>query len=110
MAEMNTEVCCVASEHNGQYPEQSDMDEDNPQRSFHQRQNHCMIDGNRYPAFTGKTMYSDTAFSCHLTNDDTEMYDVVLINDNVSSIGGAVTTTKKGKKRYIFFNADGCSV
>ena len=110
MTEMNTEVCYVASGYTGQYPQQSDMDEDNPRRSFHQRQKHCMIDGNRYPAFTDNTMYGDTASSCHLTNDDTDMYDVVLINDNVSGIGGAVTATKKGKKRYIFVNEDGSSV
>ena len=107
---MNTEVCYVASEYTGQYPEQGDMDEDNPRKSFHQRRKHCMIDGNSYPAFTDSRMYGDTATSCHLTDDDTGMYDVVLINENVSGIRGDETATKKGKKWYIVVNEYGPSM
>ena len=53
-----------------------------------------MIDGVQHPAFTGHTMYSDTASLCHLTDDDSDMYDVVVICDKVSGIGGAIIATK----------------
>ena len=55
-------------------------------------------------------MYGDTVSSSHLTDDDTDMYDMVFINDEVSGIGGDVYTTKKGKKRYRFKYEDGGSV
>ena len=43
-----------------------------------------------------KTMYDDTASSCHLDNDDTDMHYVVDIPDCVGGIGGAVVATNNG--------------
>ena len=64
----------------------------------------------QYPAFTENIIYGDTASSCHLTDDNTDMCDLVLINDKVNGIGGAIFATKKGKKWYRFICKDGSSV
>ena len=100
----------MTSEQIGQCLELTRMDRDNSQRSFHQGQKHCMIDGFQHPSFTENTMHGDTASSCHLTNDDSGMFDVVIICAKVRGIGGSVIATKKGKKRYRYICEDGSSV
>jgi len=41
----------------------------------------CTIQGNTYPSFTESTWYGDSGASCHITNDDTDMYHVEEINE-----------------------------
>ena len=69
-----------------------------------------MTDGVQYPAFTESTMYGDTASLYHLTDGDSDIYDVVVIIDKFSGIGGVVNATKKGKKWDRYICDDGSSI
>ena len=69
----------------------------------------CTIDGEKYPSFTDDTMFGDSCASCHLRNDDTDMYDIENINEMIGGIGGNVQLTKKGKLRCLVKQVDGTS-
>ena len=71
----------------------------------------CTIQGNTYPSFTESTWYGDSGASCHITNDDTDMYDVEEINELIGGIGpDAIVATKKGKKKCMIKQVDGTNI
>jgi hypothetical protein len=47
----------------------------------------CTIQGNTYPSFTENTCYRDSGASCHITNDDGDIYDIKNINKLIGGIG-----------------------
>ncbi len=68
----------------------------------------CTIDGHVYPSFTKTTWFGDTGASCHITNDDSDMYDVELIDEEIGGIGPtSIRATKKGKKKCLITQNDG---
>eukprot|EP00956_Cyclotella_meneghiniana_P039716 scaffold177807_cov69-Cyclotella_meneghiniana.AAC.1 len=61
----------------------------------------CTIQGTPYP-------YGDSGASCHITNDDTDMYDVQDIHELIGGIGpDAIVATKMGKKKCVIKQANG---
>ena len=68
----------------------------------------CTIQGTTYPSFTENTWYGDSGASCHITNDNTDMYDVNDIHELIGGIGPeAIVATKMGKKKCVIKQADG---
>ncbi len=55
----------------------------------------CTIDGCQYHRFNKNTWIGDTGTSCFITTNDTNVYDVTKINEQI--ISGNVTATKMGK-------------
>eukprot|EP00984_Skeletonema_dohrnii_P022875 scaffold11976_cov67-Skeletonema_dohrnii-CCMP3373.AAC.1 len=71
----------------------------------------CTIDGQVYPSFTKKTWFGDTGASCHITNDDSGMYEVESIDEPIAGIGrDCIRATKKGKKLCQIEHSDGTIV
>lgn len=71
----------------------------------------CTIQGTPYPSFTENTWYGDSGASCHITNDDTDMYDVKNINELIGGIGpDAIVATKMGKKKCVIKQANGSTI
>ena len=57
----------------------------------------CTIDGNKF-FFTKNTWIGDLAASCHITNDDNGMYDIINIDKSIQGSSGIMPATKKAKQ------------
>ena len=69
----------------------------------------CTIDGNKYPSFTTKSMFGDTACSCTLLNTLEGMYDIEDIYEQIGGVESNIVATKKGKLKCRAVQADGSS-
>ena len=61
----------------------------------------CILEGEVYPPSTKHIWVGDSWLSCHLDNDDSGIYDVMIINDITGMIDRKtlVRTTKMKHKR-----------
>ena len=59
----------------------------------------CTINGTSFHLFMKNTWISDSGASCHITNDENGMYDVIEIDELVQGSSGIMPATKKGKLR-----------
>ena len=57
----------------------------------------CPIDRNTFHSFMKNTWIGDSDASCHITNDESGMYDVIDINKSIQGSSGIMPATKKGK-------------
>ncbi len=57
----------------------------------------CTIDGHQYHTFNKNSWIGDTDASCFIAYNDTTMYDVTKINEQIVGISGKVTATKMEK-------------
>ena len=57
----------------------------------------CTINGDMFCSFTKITWIGDSGASCHVTNNDTGMYDIIDINELTQASSGIMPTTKKSK-------------
>ena len=57
----------------------------------------CTIDGDTFFSFMKNTWIGDSGASCHITNNDTGLYDVMDINESIQGSSGIMPATKKGK-------------
>ena len=55
----------------------------------------CTIHGETFQLFTKNTWIDDSGNSCHITNNDTGLYDITSINKFVNGSVSNMTTTKK---------------
>ena len=59
----------------------------------------CTIDGDTFFSFTKNTWIRDLGASCHITNNDTGLYDVTDINNSIQGSSSIMPAAKKGKLR-----------
>ena len=57
----------------------------------------CTIDGNTFHLFNKNTWIGNSCASCHMTNNESGMYDVIKIDKSIQGSSGIMPTTKKGK-------------
>ena len=57
----------------------------------------CTINVDSFYSFTKNTWNGDSGASCHITNNDTNMFDVTDINESIQGSSSIMPTTKKGK-------------
>ena len=57
----------------------------------------CTIDSDTFNSFTKNNWIRDSGAYCHITNNDTSMYDVTDIDESIKGISRIVPATKKGK-------------
>ena len=69
----------------------------------------CTINGCTYPTFTKNTWIGDSGAICHITNNDSSMYDIVCINETISGVSGEVQAMKIGKIQALIKQVDGTS-
>ena len=69
---------------------------------------HATVNGDQYARFCKHTWIADTGTSCHVTNDDSDMYDVTEISELIGGAGPeSIMATKKGKLRRLAIQRDG---
>ena len=57
----------------------------------------CTIDGDTFYSLMRITWIRDSGASCHITNNDTGMYDITDINESIQGSSSIMPTTKKSK-------------
>ena len=57
----------------------------------------CTIDGNTFFSFTKNIWIGDSGASCHITNKDTGIYDIINIDELIQGSSSIMPATKKGK-------------
>ena len=57
----------------------------------------CTINGNTFFSFTKNTWIGDLGASCHITNDDTGLYNINDINELIQGSSSIMPATKKSK-------------
>ena len=57
----------------------------------------CTIDGISFHSFTKNTWIGDSGASCHITNDEKGMFNVIEIQESIQGSSGTMPATKKGK-------------
>ena len=57
----------------------------------------CTIDCDTFYSFTRNTWIRDSGASCHITNDDTSLYNITKINELIQGSYGIMPAMKKGK-------------
>ena len=73
----------------------------------------CTINGDTFYSFTRNTWIRDSGASCHITNDDTGIYDVTDINESIKGSSRIVPATKKGKLHVMYAKSmglNGCTL
>ena len=55
----------------------------------------CTINGDRFFLFTKNTWIKDSGASCHITNDDTGLYDITDIDELIQGSSSIMSTMKK---------------
>ena len=56
----------------------------------------CIIDGEKFHPFIKNMWIGDLGASCHISNDDTGLYNVIEINMLVQRNSGNMSATRKG--------------
>ena len=67
----------------------------------------CTIEGNTFFLFMKITCIGDLGVSCHITNDDKGMYDIIDINESIQGSSGIMPTTEKGKLQVMVRQVNG---
>ena len=67
----------------------------------------CTINGDIFFLLTMNTWIEDSGASCHITNDDTGLYDVTNINESIQVSSGIMLVTKMGKLQVKMHQVDG---
>ena len=57
----------------------------------------CTIDSDTFFSFTKNTWIGDSGASCHITNNDTGLYDITDINKSIQGSSSIMPVMKKGK-------------
>ena len=57
----------------------------------------CTIDGETFHSIAKNTWIDNSGASCHITNNNTGLYDITEINKLVQGILGIISATIKGK-------------
>ena len=57
----------------------------------------CTIYGRTFFSFTKNTWIGDSGASCHITNDNTGLYDISDIDKLIQGSSGILLAAKKGK-------------
>ena len=57
----------------------------------------CTMDGNKFFSFTKNTWIRHLGVSCHITNNDTGLYNITNIDKLIQGSTGIMLATKKGK-------------
>ena len=57
----------------------------------------CTINGNTLFLFTKNTWIGDSGASCHITNNNTGLYNVTNIDESIQGSSSIIPPTKKGK-------------
>ena len=58
----------------------------------------CTINGNTFFSFTKNTQNRDSGTSCHITNNNTGLYDIINIDKSIQGSSGIMPATKKAKQ------------
>ena len=53
-----------------------------------------MNDGETYFTFMKNTRIEESGASCHTTNDDRSVYNIIIINESVQGSSGSMSVTK----------------
>ena len=61
----------------------------------------CTIDGNTFSLFTKNTLIGDLGASCHITNNNTGLYDIIGIDKLIQGSLGIMPDMKKGELQVI---------
>ena len=67
----------------------------------------CTIDGNTFFSFTKNTLIRDLGASCHITNNDNGMYDVIDIDEWIQGSFDIMPAMKKCKLRVTVRQVNG---
>ena len=67
----------------------------------------CTIDGDTFFSFTKNTWIGDSGASCHITNNNTGLYDITDIDKSIQGSSSLIHATKKGKLRVKVWQVDG---
>ena len=57
----------------------------------------CAINGDMFYSFTKNTWIGDSGTSCHITNYDTDMYDIIDIDKSIQGSSNIMPAVKRGK-------------
>ena len=57
----------------------------------------CTIDGNTFHSFMKNTWIGDSGASCHITNNESGMYDAIDIDESIQGSSSIMPAMKKGK-------------
>ena len=57
----------------------------------------CTINGDIFFSFMKNTWIRDSGASCHITNNDTGLYDITNIDKSIQGRSGIMPAMKKGK-------------
>ena len=58
----------------------------------------CTIDGNTFFLFMKNTWIGDSGASCHITNDNKGMYEVIDMDESIQGSSSIMPAMKKGKQ------------
>ena len=61
----------------------------------------------RFTDYTKNTWIDDSSASCHITNDESGMYDVIDIGESIQGSSGIMPITKNGKLRVTVHKVNG---
>ena len=67
----------------------------------------CSINGNMLYSFTKNTWIGDSGASCHITDNDTSMYDIIYIDELIHGSSSIMPAMKKGKLHVNVHQVDG---
>ena len=67
----------------------------------------CKMDGGTFHSFTKNMRISNSGAMCHITNNDTGLYEITKINESVKGCAGKMSTTTKSKLCMKICQADG---
>ena len=67
----------------------------------------CTINGNSFHLFTKNTWIGDSGASCHITNDEKGMFNVIEIQESIQGSSGTMPATKKNKLRVTVCQVNG---
>ena len=67
----------------------------------------CTIDGNTFFSFMKNTWTRDLGASCHITNNNTGLYDIIDIDESIQGSFGIMPVMKKGKLQVVVHQVNG---
>ena len=66
----------------------------------------CTIDGDTFFSFTKNTWIGDSGASCHITNNDTGLYDIIDFDESTQGSSSIMPATKTGKLQVKVWQVD----
>ena len=67
----------------------------------------CTIDDDTFFSFTKNTWIGDSGVSCHITNNNTGLYDITNIDESIQGSSGIMPATKMGKLQVKVLQVNG---